>query len=183
MKKTAKINVTLMSPSAEPVAKNSSPGSKAIHLTAESCAWKRSRWIRCLMSNMNTSPFFPPVRTSWFCGAYMIDAAPWCSWHANDVTAHFFVGIKVSQRTTFRWSVEWPAVINSDDEPKKVKSLAVLLWPWTLYEEKEIKCETKWKTHKRIIIRKMVCNCCWKPLATSWDFHHYRWRRICFLVG
>jgi hypothetical protein len=40
---TAPVNsvLTLISPSAEPVTKNSSPGSIARHLIGDSCAWNR----------------------------------------------------------------------------------------------------------------------------------------------
>lgn len=74
--------LTFMLPSAEPVVKNSSQGSRARALMAESCAW--NVWISCLclMSKMQTHPFRPPDIRSWCFGAYWSTVAPW-SWHVK----------------------------------------------------------------------------------------------------
>lgn len=65
----AEFKDTLMSPSAEPVTKNSSLGSSARHLTADSCPWNLCRSCRCLTSKMQMSPFLPAEIMAWCCGA------------------------------------------------------------------------------------------------------------------
>lgn len=91
---------TFMLPSAEPVVKNSSQGSRDRALMAESCAW--NVWISCLclMSKMQTHPFLPPDIKSWCFGAYWSTVAPW-SWHVKPWMRLFPGDIKVSQRHTF----------------------------------------------------------------------------------
>ena len=173
--------VTFMSPSAEPVTKNSSWGSRAMHLTADSCAWNLSLWTLCLISNTKTSPFLPPVMSNWLRGAYRIAEAPLCSWHANDVTKHFFWGKSVSQRAMFLWSAEWPAVMTRLEAPKNVKSLACLEWHWIL-------CNRANKSNVIVYhslgfyLQRMECSVCW-PLARDWDCRRCQWRRICCLAG
>lgn len=78
-----------MSPSAEPVTKNSSIGSMAKHLIADSCAWNLRRRDLCLTSKMQTSPFFPAEITYWCCGARTRLDAP-CSWHVKAVRKNKF---------------------------------------------------------------------------------------------
>ena len=58
---------TLISPSAEPVTKNSSLGSRAMHLTATEDSWAVNLWrsVRCLKSHRQTSPLRPADINSW----------------------------------------------------------------------------------------------------------------------
>ena len=75
---------TLISPSADPVAKNSSFGSRAMHFTAteDSCAVNLWRNVRCLKSQRQTTPFRPADIRSWCCAAYNKLVPPF-SWHTK----------------------------------------------------------------------------------------------------
>ena len=77
-----KIYFTFMSPSPAPLTKNSSWGSSAKHLMADSWAWNLCRCCRCLTSNILMSPFLPPLISNWCCGARITELAPW-SWQVN----------------------------------------------------------------------------------------------------
>lgn len=78
--KSNEICFTLISPSPAPLTKNSSCGSSARHLIADSCAWNLCLCCRCRTSNILMSPFLPPLINSWCCGARINALAPW-SWH------------------------------------------------------------------------------------------------------
>jgi hypothetical protein len=119
----------LMSPSADPVAKYSSCGSIAIHLTAFSCAVNLCRIAFDLTSIRQTSPRFPAEISTWCWGANTKLLDPW-SWQVNATTKAFPWGRIESQMQTFLLSELWPAVANKLHDPKKTKSLMPLLWHW-----------------------------------------------------
>ena len=77
---------TLISPSADPVIKNSSLGSRAIHLTATDDSWAVNLWrkVLCLKSHMHTSPLRPADINNWCWLAYNKLVPPF-SWHAKAV--------------------------------------------------------------------------------------------------
>lgn len=83
------ISLTLISPSPAPLTKNSSCGSSARHLIADSCAWNLCLCCRCRTSNILISPFLPPLISNWCCGARIKALAPW-SWHMkpNEAQSH-----------------------------------------------------------------------------------------------
>lgn len=76
---------TFISPSADPVTKNSSSGSKARHLMEESWAWNVCLITRWRMSNIQISPLLPPLISCWWCGACTTAGLP-CSWQVNAAT-------------------------------------------------------------------------------------------------
>lgn len=99
-----------MSPSAEPVTKNSSIGSTARHFIADSWAWNFNRSVRCLTSKIHTSPFFPAEMTYWCCGARTKLEAP-CSWQTKAET-----GKNVNLRKSwFNWWVCCRNVLSTCD--------------------------------------------------------------------
>jgi hypothetical protein len=98
----------LMSPSADPVAKYSSCGSIAIHLTAFSCAVNLCRIAFDLTSIRQTSPRFPAEISTWCWGANTKLLDPW-SWQVNATTKAFPWGRIESQMQTFLLSELWPA--------------------------------------------------------------------------
>lgn len=99
---------TLISPSADPVAKYSSCGSNAIHLTALSCATYLCLITFDLISIMHTSPRFPVEIIIWCWGANTKLLDPW-SWHVKATTKALPCGSIESQIATFLLSELWPA--------------------------------------------------------------------------
>ena len=156
-----KCDYTLTSPSADPVAKNSSFGSNAMHFTAteDSCAVNLWRNVLCLKSHRQTIPFRPAEIKSWCWEAYSKLVPPF-SWQTNaksqdrnaimretiiNVVIKFLAllylqcmtalrcGISVSHRTTLRDSELWPVVAKTLEDPRKTKSDVPLLWHWCVW--------------------------------------------------
>merc|ERR1719481_679318 len=129
---------TLISPSAEPVTKRVWVESMAKHLTACSCARKVCSSRDCLMSQMQTAPFLPALIKSWCCVAWARQPAP-ASWQLKAITFAFLGGSRVSQRDTFRPSVECPAVASREALPPwNTKSEVFLEWVWRLKNGAEV---------------------------------------------
>ena len=100
-----------MSPSADPVVKNSSAGSMDMLLMAESWAWNVCRSWRWRVSKMLMSPFLPPLMSSWCLAEYSRAELP-SRWHwkpaGEDLISHKMSYIRWGKNQADPWRIPRP---------------------------------------------------------------------------
>lgn len=183
-----------MSPSADPVAKYSSCGSIAIHLTAFSCAVNLCRIAFDLTSIRQTSPRFPAEISTWCWGANTKLLDPW-SWQVNATTKAFPWGRIESQMQTFLLSELWPAEKSVRMSQANSKSTYRLPTNCTILRKRNrwcLCCDTGESATERLLRASLVhvnlqrrasSRLCWVPLGISWDFRLNRRLQIYFRAG